>query len=84
MPDSIIEKMKRILSMIDRKDYPETVRYLKEIVRNDEQSLSGFDTAMQLLRLDKPKELPAELIDLISSLFDSSESAREEIATSQG
>ena len=84
MPDSIIEKMKRILSMIDRKDYPETFRYLKEIVRNDEQSLSGFDTAMQLLRLDKPKELPAELIDLISSLFDSSESAGEEIATSQG
>ena len=84
MPDTIIEKMKRILSMIDRKDYPETFRYLKEIVRNDEQSLSGFDTAMQLLRLDRPKELPAELIDLISSLFDSSESAREEIATSQG
>ena len=84
MPEPLFEKMKNVLSMIDWKVYPETVRYLKEIVRNDEQSLSGFDTAMQLLRLDKPKELPAELIDLISSLFDSSESAGEEIATSQG
>lgn len=84
MPDPLFEKIKSILSVIDRKDYPETVRYLKEIVRNDEQSLSGFDTAMELLRLDRPKELPAELIDLISSLFDSSESAEKEVITVQG
>lgn len=84
MPEPLFENIKSILSVIDRKDYPETVRYLKEIVRNDEQSLSGFDTAMELLRLDRPKELPAELIDLISSLFDSSESAEKEITTVQG
>lgn len=84
MPEPLFEKIKSILSVIDRKDYPETVRYLKEIVRNNEQSLSGFDTAMELLRLDRPKELPAELIDLISSLFDSSESAEKEITTVQG
>lgn len=84
MPEPLFENIKSILSVIDRKDYPETVRYLKELVRNDEQSLSGFDTAMELLRLDRPKELPAELIDLISSLFDSSESAEKEITTVQG
>ena len=65
--------------MIDRKDYPETFRYLHRIVQNNEQSLSQIDTAMALLQLDRPKELPAELIDLISSLFDSSEAAREGI-----
>ena len=79
MPDPLFEKIKSILSVIDRKDYPETFRYLKQIVHKNEQSLSEFDTAMELLRLDRPKELPAELIDLISSLFDSSEAAREGI-----
>lgn len=79
MPESLFEKIECILSVIDRKDYPETVRYLKQIVHKNEQSLSEFDTAMELLRLDRPKELPAELIDLISSLFDSSEAAREGI-----
>lgn len=75
MQDDIFENIKSVLSIIDRKDYPEIHRFLKSIVQKNEQALSEYDVAINLLKLDSKKELPQYLIDLISSLFDSSDAA---------
>ena len=60
MQDDIFENIKSVLSIIDRKDYSEIHRFLKNIVQKNEQALSEYDVAINLLKLDSKKELPRE------------------------
>ena len=59
-----------ILSMLDADEYPEIYDYLAAQADDDMVPDRPYNMAVQLLALDKPKELPFYVIELIEELFE--------------
>lgn len=61
-----------ILSMLDAEEYPEIYGYLSSQLSDEDDMIESdtlYDMAIQLLELDKPKDLPPYVIGMIEELF---------------
>jgi len=58
-----------ILSMLDAGEYPETFGYLSSFDEDDDD-LSPYEIASNLIHLDQPDDLPDFLIDFITELYE--------------
>ena len=67
----IMAEIVRVADQLDEKEYPESVRLLREIAYTDDpEDLSPYSIAGSLADSDKPKTLPAVLLGLVQTLYE--------------
>ncbi len=65
--DKLIEMTRTALNELNRDQYPEAYTLLTEAIESDD---SSFIIASNLMECDKPKDLPAFLIEYITTLYE--------------
>ena len=63
-------EISELLAMLNEEDYPETYNFLAAVVSGEEGAeFDLYVIANELLRFDKPNDLPPFIIDFITDLF---------------
>ena len=65
--DKLFEMTQAAFDMLDKDQYPEAYGILKEVIENED---SPFIIASDLMECDKPKDLPAFMIEYTTALYE--------------